>query len=88
MCVYLCVRARVFDKAYGTPNGTGRWPVAQCHDKIPHWFNSKITWANILMQYWILTLTSIIVLLMLNVVRGVKNTLAHQELDLSQFGAS
>ena len=35
-------------RSYGAPNATGRFPVAQCYDKIrPHWCNSKITWANI-----------------------------------------
>ena len=58
MCVCVCVCVCVFVclcvylpgfliRPYGTPNGTGRWPVAQCHDKIPHWCNSKMTWANI-----------------------------------------
>ena len=42
----------------------------------------------LLMQDWILALKGIIVLPILNMVRAVKNTLAQQELDLSQFGAS
>ena len=40
------------------------------------------------MQYWILTLKSIILLPILNMFGAVKNILAQQELDLSQFGAT
>ena len=36
----------VFDEAR---NGAGSCPLAKCYDKRfgPHWYNSKITWANI-----------------------------------------
>ena len=53
----------------------------------PHWRNSKINGPILLMQYWILAL-NIIVLPILNMVGAIKNALAQQELDLSQFGAS
>ena len=49
----------------------------------PHWRNSKITRANIVNAVLDFGTKSIIVLPIL-----VKNTLAQQELDLSQFGAS
>ena len=49
----------------------------------PHWRNSKIIWANIVNA--VLDFGTI-VLPILNMV-GADNTLAQQELDLSQFGA-
>ena len=54
----------------------------------PHWCNSKITWADIVNAVLDFGTKSIIVLPMLNMFGAVKNTLAQQELDLSQFGAS
>ena len=54
----------------------------------PHWRNSKITWANIVNVVMDFDTENIIVLPILNMVGAVKNTLAQQELDLSQFGAS
>ena len=52
------------------------------------WCKSKITWANIVNAVLDFGTKSIIVLLILNMVGAVKNTLAQQELHLSQFGAS
>ena len=53
----------------------------------PHWHNSKLTWANIVNAVLDFGTKSMIVLPILNMVVSVKNTLALQELDLSQFGA-
>ena len=76
-------------RSYGAPNGTGR---CLCPSVIirfgPHWYNSKITWANIVNVVLDFGTKSIIVLPILNMVRAVKNTLAQLELDLSPFGAS
>ena len=44
-------------RSYGAPNGTEGvlWPSVMIRFG-PHWRNSKITWAILLMQYWTLTL--------------------------------
>ena len=54
----------------------------------PHWHSSKITWANIVNAVLDFGTKSIIALPILNIKGAVKNTLAQQELDLSQFDAS
>ena len=54
----------------------------------PHWCNSKITWANIVNAMMDFCTKSIIVVPILNMAEAVKNTLAQQELDLSQFSTS
>ena len=51
----------------------------------PHWHNSKITWANIVnavLNFGTKKYNSV------NMAGAVKSTLAQQELNLSQFGAS
>ena len=53
----------------------------------PHWRNCKITWANIVnavLDFGTKKCNSVI----LNMVGAVKNTLAQQQLNLNQFGAS
>ena len=48
----------------------------------PHWHNSKITWANIVNAVLDFGTKKY------NSVTNIKHTLAQQELDLSQLGAS
>ena len=63
------------------------WPSV--NDKIwGTWCHSKITCANIVNIVLDFGTKSIIVLPILNMAGAVKNTLAQQQLDLSQFGAN
>ena len=63
------------------------WPSVMIRFR-PHWCDSKITWANIVNAVLDFSTKSTIVLPILNMFGAVKNTLAQQELDLSQFGTS
>ena len=63
------------------------WPSAVI-TFVPHWRNSKITWANIVNGVLDFDTKSTIVLPILNMVGAIKSTLAQQKLNLSQFGAS
>ena len=63
------------------------WPSVMIRFRL-HWRNSKITWANIVNAVLDFGTKIIIVLPKLNMVGAIKNALAQQELDLSQFGAS
>ena len=61
------------------------WPSVMMY-KI--WATLAQQWANIVNAVLDFGTKSIIVLTILNMVGAIKNTLAQQELDLNQFGAS
>ena len=74
----------------GAPNGTEKsalWPSVMIRFG-PHWHDSKIAWANTVNVVLDFGTKKIIVLQILKIKGAVKNTLAQQELDPSQFGAS